>query len=549
MITANDIKLKGSERLTDNADGGGRMTGYEIVSGDINNLYTDISRTDRVAGRVSLRKSFLHVDTANTDMYLGAHSIITDPPDDPNISALLFSTKSHTDERAQARDRIESYVVRGVRAQWWLYDRQITGQRSLMLFAPLSAPLPEIGDVYNLVQNEGQESEYDQFVRVTSVASEVREFATGQGTLCGTYKRLVINIGISTPLRHTFDGAGMTCIDTLSPDAVVRLTQVADAAKYYGVTRPVQPIQHGDTVLHLDSVFGQIVPSTRGETPLADVQVGGVGGQDIASGPSTFRVYGPQHTGTIRIQINNRSYNYVINCQPIPAPGTLRVEYRALGKWYSLSDDGSGSLVGTSGGGGSVNFASGTAIVTLGALPDADTDLIYSWGSPAHFTDRSGAAAITPPRITGKLDTPAAPGTLVASFVSGGVTKIINESGGILSGAASGYLVAATGDYMIQFDGDLPDPNSQLQIDYDQVTTVTETLTGLAANSSGMVSFTLGQSPIAPGTLNFAWDTQQKQTASEAHWEVEVREYVYGGGGSSSYTPPTNGSGGIISAS
>ena len=35
-INAADIKLKGSERLTDNDDGGGRMTGYEIVDGDIN---------------------------------------------------------------------------------------------------------------------------------------------------------------------------------------------------------------------------------------------------------------------------------------------------------------------------------------------------------------------------------------------------------------------------------------------------------------------------------------------------------------------------------
>ena len=40
----------------------------------------DISQLDRTYGRVSLRKVFAVVQTANTDTYLGAHIILTDPP-------------------------------------------------------------------------------------------------------------------------------------------------------------------------------------------------------------------------------------------------------------------------------------------------------------------------------------------------------------------------------------------------------------------------------------------------------------------------------------
>ena len=57
-IANTDIKLMASERLTDYDDGGGEMTGSEIVDGELNNLFPDISRLDRVNGRVSLRKGF-----------------------------------------------------------------------------------------------------------------------------------------------------------------------------------------------------------------------------------------------------------------------------------------------------------------------------------------------------------------------------------------------------------------------------------------------------------------------------------------------------------
>src|SRR5690606_16028546 len=113
-ITALDIKIRKSQRLTDNPDGGGRMVAAEVVDGQLNNLFPDISTQDRVSGRVSMRKAFVHVDTANTDTLYGAVGVVMEPPADDNVSMTMFSTGSYADERSDARNRIESYITKGV---------------------------------------------------------------------------------------------------------------------------------------------------------------------------------------------------------------------------------------------------------------------------------------------------------------------------------------------------------------------------------------------------------------------------------------------------
>ena len=86
-----DIKLKQSQRLDDTDYGGGQATSIDVISGQINNLYPDISRLDRTYGRVSLRKAFLQVDTDDRSTYYGAHAVITKNASDPNVSVCFFT--------------------------------------------------------------------------------------------------------------------------------------------------------------------------------------------------------------------------------------------------------------------------------------------------------------------------------------------------------------------------------------------------------------------------------------------------------------------------
>ena len=71
-ITADNLRWYQSERMTDQTDGGGRLTGNEIVFGTENQIFDDLSDVDRAAGDVSIRKVYASVASASDDKYLDA---------------------------------------------------------------------------------------------------------------------------------------------------------------------------------------------------------------------------------------------------------------------------------------------------------------------------------------------------------------------------------------------------------------------------------------------------------------------------------------------
>lgn len=289
-ILSTDIKLMASERLTDNDDGGGQMSAVEIEDGVVNNLFPDISRLDRTYGRVNLRKLYLAVRTANQDVYYGSHAIVTDPPDDPRVSTLIFSTESYTDERVDAKNRIESYVVPGPKTRYTVYGTQLQGQRTLLLFADVDADLPKIGEAYVLSDEQGENDDGTpnvmkyQYVRITENDSIVQEFEDSQGK----YEKRIITLGISEALRETYTGVE-------SPDRVhkenktttkFRTTSVADASRYYSIVPLQEPLSAGDVQVRCSTIYGQLVPSSTAESAAADIAAGELGTNLVASGPA-----------------------------------------------------------------------------------------------------------------------------------------------------------------------------------------------------------------------------------------------------------------------
>jgi len=65
-IYKDDIKLMASQRMTDTPDGGGRMTGNEIISGEHNTIFPDISDIDRAYGVVNIMSTHLSVQSTDT---------------------------------------------------------------------------------------------------------------------------------------------------------------------------------------------------------------------------------------------------------------------------------------------------------------------------------------------------------------------------------------------------------------------------------------------------------------------------------------------------
>jgi hypothetical protein len=83
-----------------------------------------------------------------------------------------------------------------------------------------------------------------------------------------------------------------------------------------------------------------------------------------------------QHS--IRVTAETRSLSYTLVMPRPPLARTLSVSYLAQGRWYVLRDAGAGVLVGVSSayGIGTINYTTGSLVVTLGALPDVGSSVV-----------------------------------------------------------------------------------------------------------------------------------------------------------------------------
>ncbi len=468
-ILSGDIKLLASQRLTDTPDGGGRVTGHEIVSGEHNSLFPDVSDLDRAYGVVNLRKAFLAVQTDDTDTYYGANTTVLLPPSDPNVGLCLMSTKDHHDTRDAARDVLERYLARGPKWRGFLYDTQLEGQRAIRFFQRVEVRLPEVGETLVLVGNEGKAGEFEQYVRVLEVTQQLAKF---QIPGVPEFTRNVVTCKLADPLRYTFEGEQPTPYDVVTnAKTALRETVVADAANYFATTKLAENAAFGAMQVKAKTIFTQLVPAARSETPAVDLTAAGelaslvdsgqglvsfstvasiapsrglflgsgakpgsltitigaatitdkggelvvagsvIGSIDYGRGQLEFNAQCPNYGGAsksvsfwpaarpsriadtaqIEIKANNRGYAYTITLMPTPAPGTLTVSFMAQGKWYDLKDNGKGELFGAdrSYGSGVVNLATGSVMLTLGALPDVDTSILFSWATPVNYTNRS----------------------------------------------------------------------------------------------------------------------------------------------------------------
>ncbi|MBN8237803.1 hypothetical protein JF541_01480 [Marinobacter hydrocarbonoclasticus] len=472
-ITNDQIVLAKSQVMADTEDGGGRMGADIVEEGAVNNTMPDVSRLDRVYGRVNMLKLYLSVRSANQDTYLGAHTCVLRNPVDPRVAVTLFQTGSHTDRRDSARDRIESYVVKATEANFWLWGDQLQGQRAISALQRKDATPPETGEVYCLISDDEQT---EQYVRVIEVEVAIQTFTIQINSDFREFELQTLQIRLANQLEHDFEGSDPHPTGKQGGAAAVRSTQVADAARYYGAKKLAVSAAPGDLTAQVESVYNHLVPSAQSETALTDrsggpgripvvpaststisvnaddVNLDGDGyavyysGRSIVPGSlqitgsngtyedaggelahvsgsdylvessidyvegivrikydTSSRRYNPvtltflpgaafsqqSYTASQEVTLQTRSLTWVFQPRPIPAPGTLIVEYRALGRWATLRDRGDGTLTGD--GTGTIDYATGTISITMAGLPDVGTEIIYSWGDDLSFDIEDGS--------------------------------------------------------------------------------------------------------------------------------------------------------------
>lgn len=171
--------------------------------------------------------------------------------------------------------------------------------------------------------------------------------------------------------------------------------------------------------------------------------------------PAVGPVFVSESVG-IPVTQEGQRLTWVVPIAPIPAKASLQISYRTLNRWYVLTEDGSGAIRGSDSslGAGTLNYTTGTVTLTLGALPDIGSQIIFEW-APAVASQSITALADVGVGVTffgALLQIPNAikPGTLTITWTESGSKSSTDVGGGSLTGDANGNVDYAGGKIMFQ---------------------------------------------------------------------------------------------------
>lgn len=198
----------------------------------------------------------------------------------------------------------------------------------------------------------------------------------------------------------------------------------------------------------------------------------------FGTGPGSHVVnYKPAHapmlvTDAVAIPVTSEGQrlSYVMTFNVTPARRSLQVSYMTLGRWYVLSEDGTGAIKGSDPafGAGTINFDTGTVTVTLGALPDVDSSVIFTYAAASVTLPVTKLIEAGPSlsRAFGKVVTlgvAVKPSTLFLSWNDGAARTANDDGHGILSGDATGTVNYATGEIYFRPNA-LPAKNTAITV-------------------------------------------------------------------------------------
>ena len=506
-IETKNLVLYESERLTDNDDGGGKYNGQIIIDGQSNNLFDDVSELDRTMGDVSMRKIFPAVTTNDTDKLMGATVFISENPKDPNVSALLFSTKNWTDERQSAQNRVENYLAKGGQIAGTPLDTHWLGMKQLQVAMFPQETESSVGDTIVLVSDEGKALEHEQYLRIIKVETRTAIMVIDGKNV--EYK--IASYLLNDPLDMDF--VGLSARQWYSGQAsktIIRDSIVADTGSYYASAGLSEDVQVGEFTVNAESIFSQIIPSAQTESPIIDVN---------AAGESTILV--PGNDGLITASFPTTvgvSQNLYIGSSVMPSSVAFTLFGQPVTDQGGLLKTSSGTQVGT------IDYQRGLIQWTSSATTGATTLVItFKPAAAPNQYFQSYAMPVTQnnqsTNWTGVLVPIPAPGSLSISYMSQGKFYELKDDGsGQLKGSSSsfgsGRINYETGSWLLT-TGALPDVDTPILLLWG-TPIVTFVRSNLSVNKAAF-EFNLGQAGIAPGvTINWLLEGVAKTAVSNA---------------------------------
>lgn len=510
-----DMRFALPADLTQSANGGGPPTSRLVPDGASNAWFPDISPDARVGGLAEVCHGFAVLRNTDTDQLLGANMILAEPPDDPAVSITLIKSPSTFARRPDLVKIIEATSAPGPEFSGFLLENHTAASRVIRLAQRPGAIAPSVNTSLTLVLNEGLLTVQTQYVRVRRVTVSEETFTTadGQGNpvdfqvqvcVCELYSELEFDFPGSPPSR--FYARNIT-------KTLTRTVTFSDAGTFYSASRLRLAVTDPAAMeIKVDSVFVQIVPNTRTETPLLNQMSAGVRTVDLVDYLGTLQVSAASHTQRIFITEANAGYSYVFKLEPPPAPNSIAVSYVALGNWNTLLDDGAGNI-GSGPGSGTALYPTGDVSVTTEFVPDFNTFLLITHADTAPFVNNCPSGPVTLTTLPPEFELDITPGANLTGATIEWTSATVAQTaaigaGGVLNGDATGQAVSATGKVYIR-PAAMPDPGSNFTINYQSRPTVTETIVAPAPDVGGYLAFATAQEAV-PGTLAVKWTTARK---------------------------------------
>ena len=202
-INASHIKFLASKVMADVPEGGGGPSGVVLQSGKSNNIFNDVTETDRAGGDLSHRQVFMAVQSGDNSVAQDCNVIISQPPDDPNVSIVLMETVDEFATRAQDIAALEAGFVKSGTYHGELFGNHVAGMSMLMIQQRPEAELPKINTRLALVYREGFSNEETQYVSVQRIAGDVVQTFVDEK---GEFQKRILTVEIGQALQRGFPG-------------------------------------------------------------------------------------------------------------------------------------------------------------------------------------------------------------------------------------------------------------------------------------------------------------------------------------------------------
>lgn len=242
------------------------------------------------------------------------------------------------------------------------------------------------------------------------------------------------------------------------------------------------------------------------------------------------KVSGARYSTYVEIKDTNQGLSWAPYLQPAPAAGSLTVSYMAQGVWYTLRDPGDMTLRDESGRQVGILSAAGSAAVTLPAMPDVGSKLVFSWGDASAYQAYDGAAAgsavpakspdVTAIVLPERSEDFIKPGTLRLSWGDG---KSATDANGALAGDAAGTVDYYSGKAAVTSGLTA----GAVEVSYQAYTGAP--IDGeLGKVESGRVDITIGR--VQPGTFAMSLRYAAKGREEIRRWvQLKYNQAVLGG--------------------